>query len=194
MFNIVLVNPEIPPNTGNISRTCAVTGTRLHLIRPLGFEINDKTLKRAGLDYWNLVEVLDYENLEDFFSKNQVERMWCLSTKAPRCYTEAEYREGDYLFFGKETKGLPEPFLEAHREEITLHKAAKTAFDEAGLKKLPKAKDLSIEYAELLKKKKEAYPDYRKARDEMQKLMKAQKNVEMFFAEEKDTAEKEQAR
>ena len=90
--------------------------------------------------------------------------------------------------------GYSKRFLEAHREEITLHKAAKAAFDEAGLKKLPKAKDLSIEYAALLKKKKEAYPDYRKARDEMQELMKAQKNVEMFFAEEKSTTEKEQAR
>ena len=90
--------------------------------------------------------------------------------------------------------GYSKRFLEAHREEITLHKAAKAAFDEPGLKKLPKAKDLSIEYAELLKKKKEAYPDYRKAQDEMQELMKAQKNVEMFFAEEKDTAEKEPTR
>ena len=90
--------------------------------------------------------------------------------------------------------GYSKRFLEAHREEITLHRAAKAAFDEAGLKKLPKAKDLSIEYAALLKKKKEAYPDYRKARDEMQELMKAQKNVEMFFAEEKDTAEKEPTR
>ena len=90
--------------------------------------------------------------------------------------------------------GYSKRFLEAHREEITLHKAAKAAFDEAGLKKLPKTKDLSIEYAELLKKKKEAYPDYRKAQDEMQELMKAQKNVEMFFAEEKDTAEKEPTR
>ena len=90
--------------------------------------------------------------------------------------------------------GYRKSFLDAHREEITLHKAAKAAFDEAGLKKLPKTKDLSIEYAELLKKKKEAYPDYRKAQDEMQELMKAQKNVEMFFAEEKSTTEKEQAR
>ena len=90
--------------------------------------------------------------------------------------------------------GYNKKFLEAHREQITLHKAAKAAFDETSLKKLPKAKDLSIEYAELLKKKKEAYPDYRKARDEMQELMKAQKNVEMFFAEEKDTAEKEPTR
>ena len=90
--------------------------------------------------------------------------------------------------------GYSKKFLGAHREEITLHKAAKAAFDEAGLKKLPKAKDLSIEYAELLKKKKEAYPDYRKARDEMQELMKAQKNVEIFFAEKKSTTEKEQIR
>lgn len=116
MLNVVLVEPEIPQNCGNIARTCAATACRLHLIRPLGFDISEKAVKRAGLDYWNLVEVLDYENLEEFFSKNRVERMWCLSTKAPRCYTEAEYREGDYLFFGKETKGLPEPFLEAHRE------------------------------------------------------------------------------
>ncbi len=116
MLNVVLVEPEIPQNCGNIARTCAATGCRLHLIRPLGFDISEKAVKRAGLDYWNLVEVLDYENLEEFFSRNRVERMWCLSTKAPRCYTEAEYREGDYLFFGKETKGLPEPFLEAHRE------------------------------------------------------------------------------
>ena len=116
MLNVVLVEPEIPQNCGNIARTCAATGCRLHLIRPLGFDISEKAVKRAGLDYWNLVEVLDYENLEEFFFRNRVERMWCLSTKAPRCYTEAEYREGDYLFFGKETKGLPEPFLEAHRE------------------------------------------------------------------------------
>ena len=116
MLNVVLVEPEIPQNCGNIARTCAATGCRLHLIRPLGFDISEKAVKRAGLDYWNLVEVLDYENLEDFFARNKVERMWCLSTKAPRSYTEAEYRDGDYLFFGKETKGLPEPFLEAHRE------------------------------------------------------------------------------
>ena len=116
MLNVVLVEPEIPQNCGNIARTCAATACRLHLIRPLGFDISEKAVKRAGLDYWNLVEVLDYENLEEFFSRNNVERMWCLSTKAPRCYTEAEYREGDYLFFGKETKGLPEPFLEAYRE------------------------------------------------------------------------------
>ena len=116
MLNIVLVEPEIPQNCGNIARTCAATGCTLHLVRPLGFDISEKAVKRAGLDYWHLVDVKDYENLADFFAKNDVQRMWCLSTKAPRCYTEAEFRDGDYLFFGKETKGLPEDFLDAHRE------------------------------------------------------------------------------
>ena len=116
MLNIVLVEPEIPQNCGNIARTCAATGCRLHLIRPLGFDISEKAVKRAGLDYWHLVEVRDYENLSDFFAKNDVQRMWCLSTKAPRSYTEASFSDGCYLFFGKETKGLPEDFLEAHRE------------------------------------------------------------------------------
>ena len=116
VLNIVLVEPEIPQNCGNIARTCAATGARLHLIRPLGFDISDKAVKRAGLDYWHLVEVFDYENLADFFSKNDVKQMWCLSTKAPRSYTEADFQDECYLFFGKETKGLPEDFLEAHRE------------------------------------------------------------------------------
>ena len=117
MLNIVLVEPEIPQNCGNIARTCAATGCRLHLIRPLGFDISEKAVKRAGLDYWNLVEVRDYENLEEFFRLNPVRQMWCLSTKAPRSYTEASYEVGCYLFFGKETKGLPEDFLEAHRDQ-----------------------------------------------------------------------------
>ena len=116
MLNIVLVEPEIPQNCGNIARTCAATGCALHLIRPLGFDISEKAVRRAGLDYWHLVEVHDYENLADFFQRNQVHRLWCLSTKAPRSYVEAEYADGCYLFFGKETKGLPEDFLEAHRE------------------------------------------------------------------------------
>ena len=116
MLNIVLVEPEIPQNCGNIARTCAATGCTLHLVRPLGFDISEKAVKRAGLDYWHLVDVRDYEDLSDFFQRNEVKRMWCLSTKAPRRYTEAEFRDGDYLFFGKETKGLPESFLEAHRE------------------------------------------------------------------------------
>ena len=114
MLNIVLVEPEIPQNCGNIARTCAATGCVLHLIRPLGFDISEKAVRRAGLDYWSQVTVRDYENLEDFFSKNNVEQMWCLSTKAPRCYTEAEFSDNCYLFFGKETKGIPEAFLEEH--------------------------------------------------------------------------------
>ena len=115
MLNIVLVEPEIPQNCGNIARTCAATGSVLHLVRPLGFDISEKAVRRAGLDYWNLVDVRDYENLEDFFRRNTVREMWCLSTKAPRCYAEAEYHDGCFLFFGKETRGLPEDFLEAHR-------------------------------------------------------------------------------
>ena len=117
MLNIVLVEPEIPQNCGNIARTCAATGCRLHLIRPLGFDISEKAVRRAGLDYWHMVEVLDYESLEDFFSRNQVRQMWCLSTKAPRCYTEANFEDGCYLLFGKETKGLPESFLAEHYAE-----------------------------------------------------------------------------
>ena len=117
MLNIVLVEPEIPQNCGNIARTCAATGCRLHLIRPLGFDISEKAVRRAGLDYWHLVEVLTYDSLADFFAKNRVEQMWCLSTKAPRSYTGAEFRDGCYLFFGKETKGLPEDFLAEHFDQ-----------------------------------------------------------------------------
>ena len=114
MLNIVLHEPEIPQNCGNIARTCAATGAVLHLIRPLGFDISEKAVRRAGLDYWHLVDVRVYDNLADFFSKNDVKQLWCLSTKAPRCYTEAEFSDGCYLLFGKETKGLPEDFLEEH--------------------------------------------------------------------------------
>ena len=117
MLNIVLVEPEIPQNCGNIARTCAATGARLHLIRPLGFDISEKAVRRAGLDYWHMVEVLEYEDLQDFFRKNEVRQMWCLSTKAPRSYTEAEFQDGCYLFFGKETKGLSESFLASHYEQ-----------------------------------------------------------------------------
>ena len=122
MLNIVLVEPEIPQNCGNIARTCAATGCRLHLIRPLGFDISEKAVRRAGLDYWKDVQVLDYENLQDFFSKNEVRQMWCLSTKAPQGYTDAAFEEGCYLFFGKETKGLPEDFLQEHYDAcIRIH-------------------------------------------------------------------------
>ena len=117
MLNIVLHEPEIPQNCGNIARTCAATGSRLHLIRPLGFDISEKAVRRAGLDYWHLVDVRVYDNLEDFFSKNDVKQLWCLSTKAPRCYTEAEFSDGCYLLFGKETRGLPEDFLAEHYDQ-----------------------------------------------------------------------------
>ena len=117
MLNIVLHEPEIPQNCGNIARTCAATGSRLHLIKPLGFDISEKAVRRAGLDYWHMVDVQVYENLEDFFQKNDVRQLWCLSTKAPRCYTEASFADGCYLLFGKETKGLPEDFLAQHYEE-----------------------------------------------------------------------------
>ena len=117
MLNIVLHEPEIPQNCGNIARTSAATGSRLHLIKPLGFDISEKAVRRAGLDYWHMVDVQVYENLEDFFQKNDVRQLWCLSTKAPRCYTEASFADGCYLLFGKETKGLPEDFLAQHYEE-----------------------------------------------------------------------------
>lgn len=116
MLNVVLVAPEIPQNTGNIARTCAATGSVLHLVKPLGFDISESAVKRAGLDYWHLVEVRVYEDLDDFFSKNDVRQMRLFSTKAPRAYTEADYEDGCYLMFGRETKGLPEDFLDAHFE------------------------------------------------------------------------------
>ena len=116
MLNIVLFEPEIPQNTGNIARTCAVTGTRLHLIEPLGFDISDKAVKRAGLDYWHLVDVRVYRDLEDFFQKTGAQDIWLATTKAPRPYTQAEFRDECYLIFGKETAGLPEDFRLAHYE------------------------------------------------------------------------------
>ena len=115
MLNIALVCPEIHQNTGNIARSCAATGSRLHLIRPLGFDISDKALKRAGLDYWYLLDVRIYENLQVFLEKNSGSSMWFLSTKAPRSYSEAKFRDGDFLVFGPESRGLPEPLLEARR-------------------------------------------------------------------------------
>ncbi len=117
MLHIVLHQPEIPQNTGNIARTCAATGCVLHLIRPLGFDISNSAVKRAGLDYWHLVDVRVYDDFEDFFSKNQVSHMRLFSTKAPRTYTEADYPDGCYLIFGRETKGLPEDFLRAHYDD-----------------------------------------------------------------------------
>jgi len=116
MIHIVLVEPEIPQNCGNIARTCAATGSTLHLIRPLGFDISEKAVRRAGLDYWHLVDVRDYDNLEDFFQKNPQakENLWLATTKAPQSYCEAKFTDGCYLFFGKETAGLPLSFREQY--------------------------------------------------------------------------------
>ncbi|MBQ8208200.1 MAG: tRNA (cytidine(34)-2'-O)-methyltransferase [Clostridia bacterium] len=111
-INIVLHEPEIPQNTGNIARTCAATGASLHLIRPLGFEIDNAKLKRAGLDYWHQLDITYYDGLEDFYAKNPEATVYYFSTKAPRAYTEIEYPDHVYLMFGKETKGLPEKLLE----------------------------------------------------------------------------------
>ena len=118
MLNIVLVEPEIPQNCGNIARTCAATGSRLHLVRPLGFDISDRAVKRAGLDYWHLVEVSDYENLADLFARHPeaLDDLWLTTTKAPRSYEEASFTRDSWLFFGKETAGLPEAFRQAHAD------------------------------------------------------------------------------
>lgn len=111
MFNIVLVEPEIPQNTGNIARTCAATGSRLHLVRPLGFNIDDKKLKRAGLDYWHLLDITYYDNLDAFFKENSGGRFFLATTKGGKNYSDVTYKDGDYFLFGKETKGLPETLI-----------------------------------------------------------------------------------
>lgn len=111
MLNIVLHEPEIPQNTGNIARTCAATGARLHLIKPMGFVINDRNVKRAGLDYWHLVDLVIYDNLADFYAKNPGAEIYMSTTKAKKLYTELKYKDGDYIMFGKETKGLPESMI-----------------------------------------------------------------------------------
>lgn len=116
MLNIVLVEPEIPQNAGNIARTCAATKTRLHMIRPLGFEVSDKYLKRAGLDYWHLVEVCYYDSFEELQAKYPDGRFFFFTTKARKTHCEPVYKDGDFLVFGKETKGLPEELLLKNEE------------------------------------------------------------------------------
>ena len=115
-LNIVLIEPEIPQNTGNISRTCAATGARLHLVKPFGFEINDKHLKRAGLDYWQYLDITYYENQAEFFEKNKGKQFFFFTTKALHRHSDVEYPDGAYLVFGKETKGLPEELLLQNRD------------------------------------------------------------------------------
>ena len=118
MLNIVLVEPEIPQNCGNIARTCAATGSRLHLVEPLGFDVSDRAVKRAGLDYWNLVEIFVYQNLDALFTirPEAASDLWLATTKAPRCYSAARFSPDCWLFFGKETAGLPRDFRERFRE------------------------------------------------------------------------------
>lgn len=117
-LNVVLVEPEIPQNAGNIARTCAVTGAKLHLVRPLGFEVSDKYLKRAGLDYWHLVDIYYYDSIEEVMDKfYNGNNFYFFSTKSKKIHSDANYKDDDFLVFGKETKGLPEPLLEAHYDE-----------------------------------------------------------------------------
>ena len=115
MFNIVLVEPEIPQNTGNIVRTCHATGCKLHLVRPLGFEVTDKYLKRAGLDYWDEVEIFYYDSFDEVVKANQNSRFWYFTTKGLKRHSDENFKEGDFLVFGKETKGLPEELLKENK-------------------------------------------------------------------------------
>lgn len=115
-LHIVLVEPEIPPNTGNIARTAAATGSVLHLVKPLGFSLDEKSLRRAGLDYWPYVKLEIHESLEDFLEKYGDRRMWLSTTKGEKLYTQAEFCDEDMLLFGKETAGLPRDFIESRKE------------------------------------------------------------------------------
>lgn len=117
-FHIVLVEPEIPANTGNIARTCAATGTHLHLVHPLGFNTDDKTLKRAGLDYWHSVKLEYHNSFAEVTEKYAGSRFFLATTKASKQYSDFEFRDGDFFVFGKETKGLPPAILEAHPDTL----------------------------------------------------------------------------
>ena len=117
MLNIVLYEPEIPANTGNIGRTCVATGTRLHLIEPLGFKLNEKALKRAGMDYWKDLDVTTYIDYQDFLEKNPGVKIYMATTKAHKVYTDVEYEPDCYIMFGKESAGIPEEILVQHQED-----------------------------------------------------------------------------
>ena len=110
-LNIVLIEPQIPQNTGNIARTCAATGCRLHLVKPFGFKIDDRKLKRAGLDYWKYLDITMYESLDEFLKLNVIKNMYFFTTKAQNVYSDVEYSDGAYLVFGREDAGLPEELL-----------------------------------------------------------------------------------
>ena len=115
-MNIILHQPEIPANTGNIGRTCVATGTKLHLIEPLGFKLNEKSIKRAGMDYWEHLDVTRYVNFEEFLEKNPNAKIWMATTKAKHIYTEVEYSPDDFIMFGKESAGIPEEILVDYEE------------------------------------------------------------------------------
>ena len=117
MINIVLLEPEIPANTGNIGRTCVATDTKLHLIEPLGFKLNEKALKRAGMDYWKDLDVTTYIDFKDFLEKNPGAKIYMATTKAEKTYADVEYEDGCYIMFGKESAGIPEEILVEHKED-----------------------------------------------------------------------------
>jgi len=117
-LNIILFEPEIPVNTGNIGRTCVATGTKLHLIRPLGFFIDDKSLKRAGMDYWKSLDVTVYDNFNDFLTKNNNPKIFMVETKTEKLYTEVKYKSNDFIMFGKETTGIPDEILEKYKDTV----------------------------------------------------------------------------
>lgn len=115
-INIVLHEPEIPHNTGAIARTCVLTNSRLHLIKPFGFDLSDKYIKRAGLDYWKYLDLTIYENLDDFFEKNKDANFYLATTKTKNIYTDVKFKDGDFIFFGKETAGLPEDLINKYSD------------------------------------------------------------------------------
>lgn len=115
-LHVVMVNPEIPPNTGNVARSCAATGSVLHLVKPLGFDISDKALKRAGLDYWQYVDVRVHESLDDFLDEYSGHRMFLATTKGGRKYTDVSFKDEDMILFGRETAGLPREFIAQHED------------------------------------------------------------------------------
>lgn len=117
-FRVALVEPEIPPNTGNIARLCAATGTPLHLIEPLGFRLTDRALRRAGLDYWDAVDLHRYRTFEEWLAQSGRPRLWLFSTSGRRSYLKAGFRPGDALVFGSESRGLPDALLDAHRDRV----------------------------------------------------------------------------
>lgn len=147
MLNIVLLEPEIPQNTGNIARTCAATGARLHMIRPFGFEIDNAKLKRAGMDYWFHLDIFYYDSLNDFFEKNPHCNFYCFTKKASKSYCDIKYADDVFFFFGRESVGLPEDFIATHNE-----KCVRIPMKE-GLRSLNQSNSVAIASYEYLRQK-----------------------------------------